>query len=81
MPTSTPEYGSINHASVKIADERAGRDPLVLCSLVFVVAVAAAGFLAPWISPDGAGGFEEKQILETPSWAHLMGTDGSDETC
>jgi oligopeptide transport system permease protein len=52
------------------------RDPLLLCSLVFVVAVAAAGFLAPWISPYGAGGFEEKQILETPSWAHLMGTDG-----
>jgi oligopeptide transport system permease protein len=47
-----------------------------ICSLVFVVAVAAAGFLAPWISPYGAGGFEEKQILQVPSLAHLMGTDG-----
>jgi ABC-type dipeptide/oligopeptide/nickel transport system permease subunit len=50
-------------------------DPLVLGSLVFVVAVATLGFLAPWISPDGAGGFEEKRILESPSLAHLMGTD------
>ena len=51
------------------------RDLLFTFSLVFVVAVAAAGFLAPWISPHGAGGFEEKQILEVPSLAHLMGTD------
>jgi oligopeptide transport system permease protein len=51
-------------------------DPLFLCSFVFVVAVATLGFLVPWISPDGAGGFEEKRILETPSLAHLMGTDG-----
>jgi oligopeptide transport system permease protein len=49
--------------------------PLVRCSLVFILAVAAAGFLAPWISPYGAGGFEETRILEMPSWAHLMGTD------
>ena len=51
-------------------------DLVVISSLVFVVAVAVAGFLAPWISPHGAGGFEEKQILEAPSLAHLMGTDG-----
>ena len=51
-------------------------DLLFIFSLVFVVAVSAAGFLAPWISPYGAGGFEEKQILEVPSLAHLMGTDG-----
>ena len=51
-------------------------DPLFLCSLIFVVAVATLGFLAPWISPDGAGGFEEKRILESPSLLHLMGTDG-----
>ncbi len=52
------------------------RNPLVLCSLVFIVFISAAGLLAPWISPYGAGGFEESRILETPSWAHLMGTDG-----
>jgi oligopeptide transport system permease protein len=51
------------------------RDPLILCSLFFLLAVAASGFLAPWISPYGAGGFEETRILETPSWTHWMGTD------
>ncbi|HSE88028.1 MAG TPA: ABC transporter permease [Candidatus Binatia bacterium] len=51
-------------------------NPLVFCCLAFIVAVATFGFLAPWISPYSAGGFEEKRILETPSWAHLMGTDG-----
>jgi oligopeptide transport system permease protein len=52
------------------------RNPLVFCSLVFIVVISAAGLLAPLISPYGAGGFEETRILETPSWAHLMGTDG-----
>jgi oligopeptide transport system permease protein len=51
-------------------------DPLFFGSLLFVITVATLGFLAPWISPDGAGGFEEKRILESPSLAHLMGTDG-----
>jgi oligopeptide transport system permease protein len=57
--------------------EASGRvgNPLLLCSLIFILAVAAAGFLAPWISPYGAGGFEETRILEMPSPAHLMGTD------
>jgi oligopeptide transport system permease protein len=50
-------------------------DPLLLCSLFFLLAVAASGLLAPWISPYTAAGFEEKQILETPSWAHWLGTD------
>ena len=51
------------------------RDPLLLPCLVFVFAVATVAFLAPWISPYSAGGLEEKQILETPSWSHWMGTD------
>ena len=58
--------------------QMAGRRPdlLLLCSIVFIVAVAAGGFLAPWISPYSAGGFEEQHILETPSRGHPMGTDG-----
>jgi oligopeptide transport system permease protein len=51
------------------------QDPLLLCSLFFLLAVAACGFLAPWISPYSAAGFEEQQILETPSWTHWLGTD------
>src|SRR5919109_1545385 len=62
-------------ASNRIGYTRAP-DPLLLCSLFFLLAVAAAGFLAPWISPYSAAGFEEKQILETPSWIHWLGTDG-----
>ena len=51
------------------------RDPLLFPCLVFVLAVATVAFFAPWISPYSAGGLEEKQILETPSWSHWMGTD------
>ena len=51
------------------------RDPLLLPCLVFVLVVATVAFFAPWISPYSAGGLEEKQILETPSWSHWMGTD------
>jgi oligopeptide transport system permease protein len=51
------------------------RDPFLLGCLFFVLAVATAAFLAPWISPYSAGGLEEKRILETPSWSHWMGTD------
>jgi oligopeptide transport system permease protein len=50
-------------------------DPVVAVSLVFIVTVCMAGFLAPWIFPQGAGGLEEKRILEGPSWTHWMGTD------
>ncbi|MSP39423.1 MAG: ABC transporter permease [Deltaproteobacteria bacterium] len=48
---------------------------LALCAvylaLVFIIAV-----LAPWISPYAAGGLEEQRLLENPSSAHWMGTDG-----
>lgn len=55
--------------------QAAARDRLIFCSIVFIVAMAACGFLAPWISPYSASGFEDQQILEPPSWKHLMGTD------
>lgn len=48
----------------------------MVLSLLFVLLVSATGFLAPWIFPQGAGGLEERRILEEPSWAHWMGTDG-----
>lgn len=43
-------------------------------TVVFIVVVL--GFLAPWIAPYSIGGLEAKQLLETPSWSHWMGTDG-----
>jgi oligopeptide transport system permease protein len=51
-------------------------DPLRAFSLVFVLIVGISGFLAPWIFPYGAGGMEERWILQGPSWQHWMGTDG-----
>ena len=43
-------------------------------SVVFIVIVL--GFLAPWIAPYSVGGLEAKHLLEPPSRAHWMGTDG-----
>ena len=36
----------------------------------------ALGFLAPWIAPYAVGGLEAKRLLDPPSAAHWMGTDG-----
>jgi oligopeptide transport system permease protein len=38
--------------------------------------VMLAAFFTPWISPYAVGGLEEKRLLEAPSLAHWMGTDG-----
>jgi len=51
-------------------------DPWLALSLGFVLMVTLSAALAPWFSPYSAGGLEEKRILETPSYAHWMGTDG-----
>ncbi|HEY2919525.1 MAG TPA: ABC transporter permease [Candidatus Binatia bacterium] len=51
-------------------------NPVLGASASLVAIVLLAGFLAPWISPYGLGGLEEKRLLEPPSWAHWMGTDG-----
>jgi oligopeptide transport system permease protein len=53
-----------------------GRDLQFFCSLFFILAVAVSASFVPWISPYSAGGFEEKRLLEPPSWSHWMGTDG-----
>ncbi len=45
-------------------------------SAAFVAVVLFAAVFAPWISPYAVGGLEEKRLLEAPSWAHWMGTDG-----
>ncbi|MBM4260255.1 MAG: ABC transporter permease [Deltaproteobacteria bacterium] len=45
-------------------------------SLGFVVAIALAATLAPWLSPYSASGLEAKRILTPPSHEHWMGTDG-----
>ena len=55
---------------------RSAANILMLGCMAFVLFVAAAAFLAPSLSPYTAGGLEEKRILEAPSRAHWMGTDG-----
>ena len=42
----------------------------------FIVIVLLGATFAPWISPYAVGGLEERRLLETPSGAHWMGTDG-----
>jgi oligopeptide transport system permease protein len=51
-------------------------DLTLLLSFGFLLLVCVSAILVPWLSPYTAGGFEEKRILEAPSWAHWMGTDG-----
>jgi len=51
------------------------QNPALLGSLAFIVFVTAAGLLAPLVSPYAPGGFEEKRLLEGPSWDHWLGTD------
>jgi len=51
-------------------------DVVIAMSAAFVGLVVIAACLAPWIAPYGLGGLEEKQMLQTPSTSHLMGTDG-----
>ena len=50
--------------------------PLLAASAGFVLIVILAASFAPWISPYTVGGLEEKRLLEAPSLAHWMGTDG-----
>lgn len=47
-----------------------------LWSLVFILIIGLSSFLAPLVSPYGAGGLDEAHILEKPSLDHWMGTDG-----
>jgi oligopeptide transport system permease protein len=44
--------------------------------LGFVLIVMLSAALAPWLSPYAASGLQETRLLEPPSWAHWMGTDG-----
>lgn len=51
-------------------------NPWFVTSALIVLVVIALGFLAPWIAPYSVGGLEAKRLLEPPSSAHWMGTDG-----
>jgi oligopeptide transport system permease protein len=52
------------------------RNRPALWSLGFILIIGLSSFLAPLVSPYGAGGLDEAHILENPSLDHWMGTDG-----
>lgn len=54
----------------------AEKNAVFVASLAFVFFACLAGFFAPLISPYSLGGLQEQRILERPSRAHWMGTDG-----
>jgi len=58
----TPPQRSVNHL-------------LPFCA-GFLLIIVLAAICAPWFSSYAVGGFEEKRLLEPPSSAHWMGTDG-----
>ncbi len=56
--------------------KRVSFDPWFTVSLGFVGIVMLSATLAPWLSPYAASGLQETRLLQPPSWAHWMGTDG-----
>jgi oligopeptide transport system permease protein len=48
----------------------------LIISSAFVIAVLLGAALAPWLSPYAASGLQETRLLQPPSSAHWMGTDG-----
>ncbi|HEY7221087.1 MAG TPA: ABC transporter permease [Candidatus Binatia bacterium] len=42
----------------------------------FLLTIVLLAVFAPWLSSYAVGGLEEKRLLEPPSAAHWMGTDG-----
>ena len=51
------------------------RQRVALVSLVVIVLLVAAAFLAPWIAPFDQATPDYDALLEGPSWAHWAGTD------
>ena len=54
------------------------RDRLGFVGLAIIVAFVFVALLAPWIAPypaQGRGASNVTQVLQAPSWNHLLGTD------
>ena len=51
------------------------REPLGTVGLVLVLVMALAGLSAEWIAPYSPTSNDFAAMTESPSWAHLMGTD------
>lgn len=51
-------------------------NPLAVAGAVIVVLLFLIAVAAPWIAPWDPSDFDAKHVLEGPSAAHLLGTDG-----
>lgn len=51
-------------------------NPLAVAGAVIVFVLFAVALAAPWIAPWDPYEFDAKRVLEGPSAAHLLGTDG-----
>ncbi len=55
---------------------RLANNPLAVAGAVIVVALFLVALAAPWIAPWDPYDFDAKHVLEGPSAAHWLGTDG-----
>jgi len=55
---------------------RLRHNPLAVAGAVIVVLLFFVALAAPWLSPWDPGEFDARHVLEGPSRAHLLGTDG-----
>lgn len=51
-------------------------NPLAVAGGLIVAVLFLVAVLAPWLAPWDPGDFDAKHVLEGPSRAHLLGTDG-----
>lgn len=51
-------------------------NPLAKVGFIIIMLVFVLAMLAPWIAPYDPDTIDVKAILLSPSWQHLMGTDG-----
>ncbi len=51
------------------------RDPLALTGLVLVLLIVSSAILAPLIVPYDPNKLNVRNLLQSPSWDHLLGTD------
>lgn len=51
------------------------RDPLALTGLVLVLLIVSSAILAPLIVPYDPNKINVRNLLQSPSWDHLLGTD------
>jgi len=60
---------------MKSVGHRSQRQPLALAGVLLLAAFVLGGLTAPWIAPANPAAIDLLHRLESPSTAHLAGTD------